>query len=226
MWSPLQEATFFNVPASAVNLAIVEINYHPSDPTTAELGASSQFDQDSFEFLEFQNTSNVSIDLAGVELTQGVTFDFDTSSVHSLAPGQRIILVRSVLGFQTRYGTQIPIAGVYSGRLADGGEALTLVDHNGDVIQDFAFDDEGSWPERADGKAACWKPSLGLAIQVTRRIGEPARSITDRRPRQVLRRCTRWSSTKCFRETPPRRRSMRSNSTTPPPRQSISAVGT
>jgi hypothetical protein len=40
---------------------------------------------------------------------------------------------------------------VFTGRLADGGERLTLVDASGNVILSFTYSDSGDWPGRADG---------------------------------------------------------------------------
>ena len=42
-------------------------------------------------------------------------------------------------------------AGSFAGKLDNGGETLTLVDAQDELIFSFTYDDEGDWPERADG---------------------------------------------------------------------------
>ncbi len=84
-WSAVDDASFIvdSVPASAANLRIAEINYHPQAPTPAEIDAGHN-DQDDFEFIELVNISNQRIDLRNVHFEQtlidgqsvGVTFDF------------------------------------------------------------------------------------------------------------------------------------------------------
>jgi hypothetical protein len=68
VWSAISEATYsVNTP-----LRITELNYHPADPSPAELAAG--FDNaDDFEFLELKNISDLAtLDLAGAQLSDGV----------------------------------------------------------------------------------------------------------------------------------------------------------
>jgi hypothetical protein len=158
-------------------LRIEELMYHPADPSAAEL-AVGYTDSDEFEFLEFVNTSaSVTLDLSGVELA-GVTFDFANATTTSLAPGGRLLLVRSADAFELRYGAGKPIAGQYSGRLDNAGEEITVLDGDDAVIQSFTYDDTGlGWHPTTDGDgyslviieplgplsawsdATAWKPS-------------------------------------------------------------------
>ncbi len=149
-WSALNEAVFVVYPATSENIAITELNYHPSDPTDAEVTAGFT-DADDFEFLELHNHSSTAVDLSGVRFTNGITFHFSDAAVRQLAAGQRVVLVRNAAAFEFRYGTGLPVAGQYSARLSNSGERITLVDAAGAVIHDFAYDDEGDWPELADG---------------------------------------------------------------------------
>ena len=81
------------VPASAENLRISEVHYHPGAPTAQEQQAGFD-DADEFEFIELVNISNSVVELAGVRLAQvsiadevqGVDFQFDTATVRELAP--------------------------------------------------------------------------------------------------------------------------------------------
>ncbi|MDG2381534.1 MAG: Ig-like domain-containing protein [Pirellulaceae bacterium] len=165
-WSALTDATFaFEIAASAENLAISELNYNPHDgmPSLGE----PDLNGNAFEFIELQNIGDVPVSLAGVQLRQisvdgeseGVRFDF---AAQTLAPGEYRVVVRNQDAFATRYGPNVRLAagndglngpqGVWGGgRLGDGGEMLSLFSADGEVIRQFRYDDEGAWPERADG---------------------------------------------------------------------------
>jgi autotransporter-associated beta strand protein len=136
------------------NLRVTELNYHPYAPTPAELTAGYT-DANSFEFIELINTSTTkTLDLHGVQLTAGVTFNFSNGSITSISPGSRIVVVKSLAAFQMRYGTSTQIAGQYSGTLSNSGEEVTLVDSYGTAILDFSYGTTGSWPSRADGNGS------------------------------------------------------------------------
>ena len=164
-WSAITDADFLiERPADASNLRITEINYNPVNART-DRGEASVGDSE-FEFVEIANSSNDVINLNGVSFVQaavngnneGIIFDFANQT---LQPNERIVVVRNFDAFATRY-TDVRIAagtdgiggpeGQWTGgRLANGGETLTLMDASGEIIQQFAFDDSGLWPERADG---------------------------------------------------------------------------
>ena len=76
IWSALNSATFIVNPAGE-DLAITEINFNPHDPTDAELNLIPSLDNDDFEFLEVQNVGSLPISLLGMELSDGVSFEFD-----------------------------------------------------------------------------------------------------------------------------------------------------
>jgi hypothetical protein len=135
-------------------LRISEIHYNPPPATAAERAAFPGVDNDDFEFLELTNIGNRPVRLGDYTLGGGVDFRFDNSSVEQLAPGERVVVVSNVDAFRTRYGTDIPIAGAYSGRLSNSGDRITLTDRFGYVVHDFAYDDEGDWPELADGRGS------------------------------------------------------------------------
>ncbi|MCO6044193.1 CotH kinase family protein [Aeoliella sp. ICT_H6.2] len=151
-WSSLLTGLFsVEQPASPSSLRISELHYHPADPTTAELELVPGTDEDDFEFIELVNISSEFISLNGVQLSGGIDFDFTTADVTSLAPGQTVVVVKNSAAFTTRYGTDIAIAGEYSGKLADGGEQLALMDSNSQTIHDFTYDDTSPWATEADG---------------------------------------------------------------------------
>ena len=140
-WSALSEATFLTgIPAATDNLAISEIHYHPSD-SDGELS----------EFIELMNISDQVVNLAGVGFTQGISFNFPAEA--TIAPGARLLLVADQAAFEAVHGAGEPVVGTYVGRLADGGERLTL-STTGDsptVLRTLRYNDRAPWPEEADG---------------------------------------------------------------------------
>ncbi len=124
-------------------LRITEIHFNPP---AGPLGSSLP---DELEFLELRNVSTTeSLDLGGVRFIDGVDFDFSTSALKRLNPGERLVIVANVTAFAAQYGTAVPVAGQYIGRLDNGGERLRLVDAQGEEILDFGFKD---WFPGADG---------------------------------------------------------------------------
>src|SRR5439155_18453970 len=133
------------------NLRITELMYHPPEPNAAESGAGFT-DKNSFEFIELMNVGSSDLSLIGVKFTAGVAFDFSGSSVTNLAPGARVLVVKNQSAFEFRYGTNLPVAGEYSGQLDNGGERIQLVDSFGGSILEVAYDDADPWPALADGQ--------------------------------------------------------------------------
>ncbi|HYW81362.1 MAG TPA: CotH kinase family protein, partial [Thermoguttaceae bacterium] len=122
-WSaPLTAEFVAHAPATADNLVITELAYHPYPPLEGE-GAAGEFADDDFEFIELMNTGNATIDLAGVTFTDGVDVRL---SVTTLAPGQRSVVVEDVDAFEARYGVSIKIAGRYTGNLNNNGERIAI----------------------------------------------------------------------------------------------------
>ncbi len=159
-WSPLTEATFSleTAPASAANLVVSELHYHPPDPTPAERAAGFN-DGSDFEFLELMNISRTqSIDLSGVRLEDAVAFDFSSiaPALRILPPGGRLIVAENPAGFAARSESgAVPIvAGAYSGNLSNGGERVVVRGANGTILQQFTYSDSFPWPTEADGNGS------------------------------------------------------------------------
>ena len=141
------------------SLRISEIMYHPVEPTTAEVDLGFT-DQDQFEFIELVNTSSdLTLDMTGIEFTDGVIFDFTDSAVSSLDAGERILVVRDEGAMNYRYpGISSKIAGEYIGGLKNGGETIKLVDANGSTVAEFTYKDGPKWPQEADGGGSSLVP--------------------------------------------------------------------
>jgi hypothetical protein len=161
-WSAINTASFFiNTAATADNFAITEVHYNPHDPTADELLVDPLFDNDDFEFVEFRNLSNETINLENVVVTNGFRFDFTGSNIEQLGPNEYVLIVRNQNAFEARYGNQLAVAGQFaSGSLNNNGERIEVIDRFGDAIHDFEYNDGGSWPGRADGTGS----SLELTV--------------------------------------------------------------
>ena len=154
-WSALSEAAFYvGAAPTADNLAVTELNYAPYAPTPEELAIDPTFTSSDFEFIELINTSDAPVDLTGVRFIDGVTLDFTGTSASPVPAGGRVVVVANRAAFEARYGTEILLAGQFTGNLNNGGETVELADRFDQVIVSFAYDDSGSWPGRADGKGS------------------------------------------------------------------------
>ncbi len=154
------------VPASAENLVVSELHYHPADPGAAEITAG--FASDDFEFIELQNIHAAqTVDLTGVRFGAGITYSFAAGT--QIAPGARLVLPRRTAAFALRHpGTatapQYFISTDPAGnQFSNGGERITLLAADGAVIKSFTYDDTGLWPAAADGTG----PSLVLIAPQT-----------------------------------------------------------
>jgi len=126
-WSALNQAKFIvGFPAESGNLVISEIHYNPS-------GQSEEN-----EFIELMNISDQTIQLTGVSFSAGIQYTFEDDA--TLGP-----MARKVLR-----------PGEYTGQLDNGGENITLLAANGNIIESFRYNDKSPWPETPDGNG----PSL------------------------------------------------------------------
>ncbi|MDF7799600.1 lamin tail domain-containing protein [Pontiellaceae bacterium B1224] len=135
--------------ARAGNIMLSELQYHPLDPTAAELTAGFT-DADDFEFVELTSTAHADIDLTNIRFSNGIDFIYPAGTM--LAPGERIVAVANQAAFLFRYGTNTAtIAGEYSGKFNNAGERVRLDAADGTVIIDFEYSDDFPWPESTDG---------------------------------------------------------------------------
>ncbi len=137
-WSALNEA-IFSVGPVAESLRISEIMYHP-----AETGHP---DDPNAEYIELTNIGTETINLNLVRFTNGVDFTFPSVE---LAPGQHVLVVKDEAAFERVYGPGLPVAGRYSGSLANGGERIELQDAAGQIIHNFRYRD--GWYDMTDGE--------------------------------------------------------------------------
>ena len=106
---------------------------------------------DDSEFIELLNPTTHAVNLRGAKFTAGLSYDFPDNRDIPLAPGGRLVLAASLYNFQLRYGTAIPVTGVYFDRLGNDGDTLSLSTSVGTLLQSLHYSDVAPWPETADG---------------------------------------------------------------------------
>jgi hypothetical protein len=129
-WSALVDSSFTVV----ANVRITELNYDPPKPPSG-----SPYNNDDFEFVELENFSNFSANLAGVAFTNGIDYTFGNVT---LGPWQVGVLVHNLAAFQSRYGTSINVLGSYESTgqsFSNSGEAVELQDAAGNVLDHFNY---------------------------------------------------------------------------------------
>jgi hypothetical protein len=124
-------------------LRVSELHYHPPGDGLAE-------------FIELYNQSaTVTLDLNGVSFSEGIDFTFTGSAITTLAPGQRVLVVRNLAAFTAAYGSAAAarVAGVFANAtaLSNAGERVKLNDDSGSTVFDFTYSDLAPWPVAADG---------------------------------------------------------------------------
>ena len=150
------------------NLRITELMYNP-----AASASGDYTDNDEFEFIELKNIGDETLDLTYVSFSNGITFDFSSSRVTGLAAGDFVLVVKNEAAFKSRYGGGLSskIAGEYSGKLANEGETISLVDFWNGTIAEFEYNDGRGWPLSADGAGHSLVP-LDSAL-----LGQPEGSL-------------------------------------------------
>lgn len=144
-------------------LSISEIMYNGA-PLSPQEEAQGWTEAD-FEYIELYNNLSGSIPLPGLQITQGIRFDFDNATASQINPGQRLLLVANQTAFNFRYGSGLPVIGQFqdsvnngtnvSSRLSNGGDTIAIRRDSGTPLLLINYDDgNNGWPERADGDGA------------------------------------------------------------------------
>ena len=129
--------------AAAGDLVITEIMYNPLS------------DDDNHEYIELFNPTGSAINLTGMSWGDGINGTFASGSIPA---GGYAVVSPDAAATQAHYGVT-PIA-TYTGKLSNGGEAVTLLDTDGQTEVDAVdYDDGNEWPSTPDGNG----PSLELA---------------------------------------------------------------
>ena len=116
-----------------------EIMYHPVDNEPA------------LEWIELYNQMSVDIDLSGWRLAGGVDFEFTEGTL--LSGGDYLVVTIDPVALQQATGFDDAL-GPFTGRLANGGEEIRLVDNDRRVMDTLDYRDSGDWPVAPDGSGA------------------------------------------------------------------------
>ncbi|GBC59198.1 hypothetical protein DENIS_0134 [Desulfonema ishimotonii] len=138
VWTPPVTVSYVKEGEYA-NLSVSEIMYNPV--------GTDVVDGDEFEFIELRNTGAEAVLLDGINFSAGVDFTFPAGTI--LNSGAYAVIVSNESEFNNLY-PDVPVAGVYAGRLDNGGETLTLSDGIGRTLFSVTYDDEAPWPVGAD----------------------------------------------------------------------------
>ncbi len=129
--------------ARRTGVAINEIQYHARPQFEPYVAAPE-------EWVELVNHGTQAVDLAGWQLTEGVSYTFPSGTL--LATGACLVVAADATALRARYPALAGrIVGNFDGGLADGGERLVLADPDGNPADEAAFADSGRWPAETDG---------------------------------------------------------------------------
>ena len=117
------------------SLRVTEIHYNPTAGSDAE-------------FIELRNIGGTVIDLEGVSLDNAISFTFEALL---LQPGERVVVVSDLEGFEDIYGSDILVAGEFSGKLSNGGEDILLAMPSPHQIAIQRFEYNDNWYPSTDG---------------------------------------------------------------------------
>ena len=109
------------------------------------------------EYVElFNRHPSATLDLSGYQLG-GLGFSFPPGTF--LPANGYLLVVKDRAAFAAAYGSQIQVAGEFSGRLDNGGETLRLLKPHLDgvedtIVDDVRYDNAPPWPAEANGTGA------------------------------------------------------------------------
>ncbi len=143
-WSHWSSPTQFTAGTSgtarlAQSLIVSELMYNPP--------ARGAVSGDEFEFIELKNVGAHALNLGGLAFTAGITFEFPPDTF--LASGATFLLARNPEQLALKH-PGVVVQGVYTGRLDNGGETITLTHPTGGTVLSFTYDDALPWPLAAD----------------------------------------------------------------------------
>lgn len=138
-WSGLAQVDLFP-PQDLSGLAITEIMFHPT--------GFEAWDGADLEFLELKNTGTGELNLGGLTFSSGIEFTFPIGT--RLEPEQFFVLGRNPTAYESLYPGQA-LDGVYTGKLDNNGETLTLSEPLGQTVLSVTYDDRAPWPTTPDG---------------------------------------------------------------------------
>lgn len=136
-WSALRDLLIV-IPQDYSDLKVTEIHYKPID-NDKDAGSL-------YEFLELKNTGAAALNLTGLSIGGGVSFDFEPGTI--LEPGSFFVIASNRAKFASRYGFNPQ--GEYKDQLSNSGEKLEILDPSGVSICSITYKDGAPWPTEPD----------------------------------------------------------------------------
>ncbi len=131
-------------------LRVTQIMFEPNAPTPAEIAVNNSLIDADFEWLELTNFGTSTLNLAGSQVVDGITYTFPAGT--TLVAGAKLILSANPTAFALRYpGVTAAVLGPWLGQLDNSGETLHLVDPAGESVLDFSYNDKWYGPADHDG---------------------------------------------------------------------------
>jgi len=159
-WSALASVKLMNPIEDYSHLKVTELHYHPTDSLVGIDIISGK----SFEFIEFKNTGDKPINLAGLSFTSSIEYQFKESDI--LSPNQFYVLASKPKWFYERH-FMVP-TGNFNKNFSNSGEQVVISNATGSPIIDFTYLDYSPWSTAPDGDG----PSLSTIL--SNPIGNPA----------------------------------------------------
>ncbi|MBN2313458.1 MAG: lamin tail domain-containing protein [Sedimentisphaerales bacterium] len=131
-------------------LRITELMYHAAEGSK-------------YDYIELMNIGETMLNLSGVRLTEGIDFLFPEMTLDA---GRHIVVVSDTAAFLSAYGSNVPVAGEYSGNLSNGGEKIVLQLPHPFEAAILRFEYNDSWNPNTDGE--------GYALAITDPGAHPA----------------------------------------------------
>lgn len=128
-------------PQPGAGVVINEIMYHPYSQTAAAEDPAA-------EYIELFNSDSSPVNLAGWQLTQGITF---TLPDVTLAAGGYLVVAADANALAAVYPGPANVVGDWQGRLGNAGETIELRDAMGVLIDAVPYADSGDWSVRELG---------------------------------------------------------------------------
>jgi hypothetical protein len=146
-YNPVEETVFDGTTNRTFNAAGV--------PIFSDTLAPADFTDNVHEFIEIQNRGAEAVDLSGWSFSSGVEYTFPAGT--TVPPGAFKVIAKDAARIQTKYGIT-DVLGNYQGKLSNDGEAVTLVNAAGAVIDSVNYSARFPWAQSADalGAAKDW----------------------------------------------------------------------
>jgi spore coat protein CotH len=119
------------------DVVINEVMYHP--PGGYESG----------QYVELYNRGRTTVNLSGWKFTKGIKFTFPQNT--EIKAGGFAIIAKDRSAFGEQHGRNIPVLGIFDGKIGHGGEKIELINAAGEVVESFKFSDSPPWPTGPDG---------------------------------------------------------------------------